>query len=204
MQNVSVTSSDTTKKSELKQNINKQDAGLSAHKQDISSDNKLASINSESPLSSIKKNNDRAILASSLQVSVEAGNQPMALLFKTAIENINDVLENNGMGENSIQSAYESGLDVSPKATAERILTMSLSFFSPFQKQHPELSTEASAQLFTEVIGGGIDKGFEEARKLLDGMKVLEGDIASNIDMTYDHVQEGLTSFLSSYSSHDE
>ncbi|MBT3719368.1 MAG: DUF5610 domain-containing protein, partial [Gammaproteobacteria bacterium] len=49
------------------------------------------------------------------------------------------------------------------------------------------------------IIGGGIDQGFAEAREILDGLSVLEGDIATNIDATYDLVQEGLQAFIDSY-----
>ncbi|MBT5370276.1 MAG: DUF5610 domain-containing protein, partial [Gammaproteobacteria bacterium] len=49
------------------------------------------------------------------------------------------------------------------------------------------------------IIGGGIDQGFAEAREILDGLSVLEGDIATNIDATYDLVQEGLQAFIESY-----
>jgi hypothetical protein len=53
---------------------------------------------------------------------------------------------------------------------------------------------------FIELIGGGIDKGFAEARQILDGLKVLEGDIASNIDKTYELVQVGLKAFMENHS----
>lgn len=56
---------------------------------------------------------------------------------------------------------------------------------------------------FTKLIGGGIDKGFAEARQVLDGLKVLEGDIASNIDKTYEFVQSGLKSFVDNYQRPD-
>lgn len=38
----------------------------------------------------------------------------------------------------------------------------------------------------------GVEKGFEEARKILDGMGVLKGKIAEDIDTTYNKIQDGL------------
>ena len=55
-----------------------------------------------------------------------------------------------------------------------------------------------------EVIGGGIDQWFKEARDILGGLKVLEGDIAGNIDKTYDLVQQGLQSFVENYQASQE
>jgi len=63
---------------------------------------------------------------------------------------------------------------------------------------------EEALKSFVEVIGGGIDQGFKEARDILGGLKVLEGDIAGNIDKTYDLVQQGLQSFVENYQASQE
>ena len=39
------------------------------------------------------------------------------------------------------------------------------------------------------------NRGFKDAKGILEGLSVLEGDIETNIDSTYDLVQEGLNSF---------
>jgi hypothetical protein len=38
----------------------------------------------------------------------------------------------------------------------------------------------------------GVEKGFAEARKILDGMGVLKGQVAGDIDDTYKRIQDGL------------
>ena len=150
------------------------------------------------PALSAQQQLNGAILKASLETSIQAGNEPLALLYKTAIEGINEALEPE-LGENAIQRAHDSGLDVTPEATADRIVSMSTAYFSSYQKIHPELSEEEAALKFSEIIGGGIDQGVAEAREILDGLSVLEGDIATNIDATYDLVQEGLQAFIESY-----
>ncbi len=148
----------------------------------------------ESTTVSLKQATDTAILKASLEVNLNSGNQPMVLLFKAAIEGINEALEET-LGANAIQTAYESGVDVSPEATAERIVSMSTAFFESFQEQHPELGEDEALKSFISVIGGGIDQGFEDARKILEGLQVLNGQIAENIDKTYLIAQEGLKEF---------
>jgi len=138
-----------------------------------------------------------AILESAINVSAASGS-PQALVLKAALEGINDALQAT-MGENAIQNTYDSGLDVSPEATAERIVSLSTAFFSSYQERHPELSQEEAVTNFTALISGGIDTGFSEAREILGGLNVLEGDIATNIDLTYDLVQEKLNAFLESF-----
>lgn len=141
---------------------------------------------------------NQAVLAASAEVSISAGNESMALLFKTAIDHLNEVLAPE-FGDNAIQRAADSGLDVSPEATADRIVTLSTAFFARYQVAHPEKDLATALTDFTALIGGGIDQGFAEARDILDGLGVLEGDIASNIDKTYELVQAGLKAFVDNY-----
>ncbi|MFT6625030.1 MAG: hypothetical protein ACJAZI_001113 [Cycloclasticus sp.] len=140
-----------------------------------------------------KKELNAAILESTINIS--AADSPQALVLKTALEGINEALSATH-GDNAIQNAYDSGLDVSPDATAERIVSLSTAFFSSYQDQHPELEPEAALISFTNLIKGGIDTGFTEARDILSGLSALEGDIASNIDKTYELVQEKLAAFI--------
>ncbi|NOQ15625.1 MAG: hypothetical protein GQ581_01045 [Methyloprofundus sp.] len=145
----------------------------------------------------VKREMNAAILQSAT-VSLSAIDEPMALVLKTALEGINEALKET-MGDNAIQETYDSGLDVSPEATAGRIVSLSTAFFGKYQEMHPDMSQEEALTSFTEIISGGVDKGFAEAREILDGFGVLEGDIASNIDKTYALVQDGLKSFVENY-----
>jgi hypothetical protein len=139
-----------------------------------------------------------SILKASMEVSINTGNQSMGLLFKSAIEHLNQVLAPE-FGDRAIENASESGLDVSPQATADRIVSLSTAFFGRYAENHPEKDIETALKDFSQLIGGGIEKGFAEARQILDGLKVLQGDIASNIDKTYELVQSGLKAFVDNY-----
>ena len=138
---------------------------------------------------------NRAILQASLDVSISSGNDSLALLYSSVVSELNQVLEAD-MGPSAIQKAYDSGIDMSPAATAERIVGLSANFFSSYQDQHPEMDYDTQVRSFVELIAGGINQGFSEARDILDGLQVLEGDIASNIDTTYDLVQDKLTALI--------
>ena len=149
-----------------------------------------------------KKALNAAIIQSSIDVS-STSSSPQGLLLKTALEGINDALKAS-MGDNAIQKSYDSGLDVSPDATADRIVSLSTAFFSSYQEQHPQLSEEEALTKFVDIIRGGIDTGFGEARNILSGLRVLDGDIAIIIDSTYDLVQEKLQAFIDSFSNLEE
>lgn len=144
-----------------------------------------------------------SILQASMEVSISSGNNSMSLLFKSAIENINQVLAPE-LGNNAIQNAASSGMDFSPQATADRIVSASTAFFGQYAKNHPEKDQQTALNDFIKLIGGGVDKGFADARQVLDGLKVLQGDIASNIDKTYELIQSGFKSFVDNYPSADK
>ena len=156
-----------------------------------------------------------SIVQTSLQVSLSAKNDRLALVYKSAIENINYILKAT-QGDNALENA--SAQDNSPEATAGRILAFVKSTFGLFQQNAaknngdsntntkasssdsttPATNDNANLDKFFEQIKSGIEKGFEEARGILEGLKVLNGDIASNIDKTYALVQKGLSDFIDS------
>jgi len=147
-----------------------------------------------------KKQLNAAIIESSLKFNTTIGEQPLSLVLKTALQGINEALKESGV-ENSVEDAYESGVDFSPEATAERIVSFSTQFLSSYREQHPEMSEEDSLSAFVDIISGGIDQGFGEAKDILGGLKVLAGDITNNIDKTYELVQSGLQDFVDSFSA---
>lgn len=151
-----------------------------------------------SAASIVKKQMNAQILKAASEASVSAGDKPLALVLKTALEGINKALQET-MGDNAIQKSYDAGVDVTPKATANRIVSLSTAFFAKYQEKHPDMSQKEALSSFTDIISGGIDTGFDDARKILDGLGVLKGDIAKNIDKTYSLVQEGLKSFVDNY-----
>jgi hypothetical protein len=143
-----------------------------------------------------KKQLNAAIMQSAVDVS--AANNSLSLVFKTALAGINDALQET-LGDNAIQNAYDSGLDVSAEATAERIVSLSTAFFGSYQEQNPDLSEDEALTKFTDIISSGINTGFAEARDILTALSVLEGDIADNIDLTYNLVQDKLTTFVEGF-----
>ena len=157
----------------------------------------------ESIAVSQKKQLNAAIIESSLKFTNTIADQPLSLLLKTALQGINEALQLEG-NESSVEEAYESGIDFSPEATAERIVAFSTQFLGSYQDQHPEMSEEQSLSAFVDLISGGIEQGFTEAKEILGGLNILEGDIASNIESTYDLVQEGLQAFVDSFSDAEQ
>ncbi len=51
-----------------------------------------------------------------------------------------------------------------------------------------------------KTIRSGFEQGFKEASDILQGLNVLQGDIASGIQKTYELVQKGYADFEASFS----
>ena len=135
------------------------------------------------------------ILQASLQVSLKSGNDGLALLYRSAVEHINNVLAPE-LGPDAINNAM--GQDNSAEATAGRILSMSTGFYEAYAARYPGKDPETVARDFVQLIRGGFEKGFAEAKDILSGLNVLgEGSsIAAGIAKTYELVQKGYDDFL--------
>jgi len=133
-----------------------------------------------------------SIVQASVAVSIGAGNEPLQLLFKNVIENLNETLKP-VFGENAIQNAVNQ--DNTPEGTAGRIVSLATGLLSAFQAQHPGEDQADVVNNFMDTIRKGIEQGFKEAREILHGLGVLQGDIAGNIDKTFELVQNKLADF---------
>lgn len=133
------------------------------------------------------------ILQSSLEVSIQSGGKSQELVFRAAIDRINELLAPE-LGPDAIQGAM--GQDNSPEATAGRILSLSTGFYDAYAAQHPGADGDQLVRNFVDLIRGGFEKGFNEAKDILKGLDVLSGDVESGIMKTFDLVQKGLDDFL--------
>jgi hypothetical protein len=150
----------------------------------------------DSPASAVAKAHaslNSAIVQTSISVAISSGNDPLALLLKTAIEGVNDALEPT-MGKNAIQNAA-ANQDNTPEATADRIVQQSTAFYNAYLAKNKLEDNEASRGKFIDLIQGGFEKGFKEAQDVLTGLKVLQGDIAAGIDKTHELVLAGYAAF---------
>lgn len=135
------------------------------------------------------------ILQASAEVSLKAGDQSQALLFRGAIERINELLSPT-LGPDAIQARMSE--DNSPEATAGRILSLSTGFFDAYAAQRPDDDPDQVAKDFVDLIRGGFEKGFGEAQEILQGLKVFSGDIESGVMRTFELVNKGYDEFLAS------
>lgn len=88
--------------------------------------------------------------------------------------------------------------DFSPEKVADRVM----GFVE--QRLKSEAASGASPEKLQQLLDqarSGVQKGFDEARKILDGMGVLKDKIASDIDDTFKRIQQGFAGLDKLYGS---
>lgn len=152
------------------------------------------------PLSAAKARQqyNASIVQASLSVSLQSSNDPLALVYKTALTGINEALKAD-FGDNAVQNA--AAQDNTPAGTAGRIVTLSTAFYDAFKQQHKGEDEDAVLDKFMATLQKGVDRGFKEARDVLAGLNVLNGDVAGNIDKTYDLIKQGYADFAAAHRS---
>lgn len=165
---------------------------VSLNAKSVPADARVANQGEVTPAQRAKMALNASIVQASASISIGAADDPQALLYKTAITSINEALQAE-LGENAVQNAASQ--DNSPQGTADRILALSTGFLDSYKKQHPDMEDSAALEKFIATIKDGIEQGFKEARGILKGLDVLGGDIAGNVDKTYELVMKGLDEF---------
>jgi hypothetical protein len=156
--------------------------------------NKVKDVDSPaSAMAQSRASLNSAIVQTSMNVALQSGNDPLALLYKTAIEGINQALAPQ-LGKDAIANAA-TGQDNSPDATAARIISMSTAFYDKYLEKNKLEDNEESRGKFIDVISAGFEQGFKEAQDVLGGLKVLEGEVAAGIDKTRELVLKGFAEF---------
>lgn len=133
--------------------------------------------------------NPLASLNSSTSRAAQAG-QPAAVRNDVADAQVtlaNRLTEKLGLQPGALNGKRD---DFTPEKVADRVL----GFIE--QRLQQEAAAGADPARLNKLLGqarDGVEKGFAEARKILDGMGVLGGQVASDIDDTYARIQDGLS-----------
>jgi len=120
--------------------------------------------------------------------------QAMNIVMERALDKLRGVVDEAraqlGIPEDAV-------LDTSPEATANRIADFALGVFGVWRKNHDELAEEDARKQFASFIGGAIQQGIQEARGILTALNALNGEVDTNINTTWDIIQQRLSDFVS-------
>lgn len=98
---------------------------------------------------------------------------------------------------------FDTSADISPEATADRIVGFALGLKGTFARQNEDLSQAEMMAKFEVEIRRGIEEGFGNATSILRDLELMEGDVQDNVDTTWDLVQEKLNDFFNTPTEED-
>lgn len=101
--------------------------------------------------------------------------------------------------EGAIKKAVDSGLDTSPEATAKRIVSFAAQLIGRAEATQADLpvSEQRSRLQLFENVRTGMERGFADARAILDALKVLNGAIEETVNTTHDLARQQLSDLAS-------
>ncbi|MBE9531905.1 MAG: DUF5610 domain-containing protein [Proteobacteria bacterium] len=149
----------------------------------------------------VKAEVNSLILSSHEKLTFSIKNNELSLLYKSAVEQLNDILSPI-LGEEGLKDVEPD--DYSPEVVAERIVQFSTAFFDSYKAKNPDLTEAEALDKFMAIIEGAIDVGIGEAVDILKGMNVLEGKVETDIERTYELIKEGLEKFRDSVTAQAE
>ncbi len=114
----------------------------------------------------------------------------MSTLFEKAAD------ENPELFEAGPAAFFDTGRDVSPEATADRIVGFALGLKGIYSRQNSELSDKELMAGFETEIRRGISDGFGHARGVLGDLDLLSGQVQDNVDATWELVQQKLQDYF--------
>lgn len=127
-------------------------------------------------------------------VSLDFGSiyKSLSVGTKELIDKINAALGNSLPG--GVQSLKPE--DVTPDATATKIVQGIAGLFDTFAKQNPDLSAEDLLSKFMEQARKGVEQGFGDAVSTLDNLGAFQFDgVRGGIDQTKQLIEEKLKAF---------
>jgi len=148
---------------------------------------------------------DRITQALSLETSAADNSSPLiythkpqALPQETSADNEHANEESNFaamLGTKVYQNAAMNQ-DYSPEGTANRIVQLSTASFNNYLAQNPNEDTEAVVRKFVDTILSGLEKGYNDAKGILEGQGSFNGDVKGSAEKTLEFIQKGFNDFL--------
>ncbi len=108
--------------------------------------------------------------------------EPQKLVGRHVVGKLEKVLQKEGVNLQKISSE-----DFSPQTVADRIMSSVQQAYGQFKQSQPEGTDDSE---FFSQVREGLEKGFAEARDILDSFGVLQGQISADVDETYQLTME--------------
>jgi hypothetical protein len=104
-------------------------------------------------------------------------------------------LQEAGIEGQALEDVLSGALDLSPEATAGRIVDFATSFFGSFKANNADQGGGAQIDGFSQLIKDAVEEGFNQSRDVLEGIGKISGQLSSDMDRTFQLVIGGINNF---------
>jgi Domain of unknown function (DUF5610) len=143
--------------------------------------------------------NSDALVISTLSDDAGANDVDFRPSFKALSLTAQEILSKlNEMLQGRLPDGIESldPAEVTPDATAERIVSGIVAMYDGYVKSNPDLLPEEALTRFMAAARKGVDEGYSDAYEILDGLGAFQFDgVESGISQTKGFIEEKLAAF---------
>ncbi|MDP8222105.1 MAG: DUF5610 domain-containing protein [Candidatus Lernaella stagnicola] len=115
---------------------------------------------------------------------------PFAVYAKHTLDQLRSLVQSVSDGFNLDE------FDPSPDAVSDTIAGFAVGMFGAYREQHPELSDDEAINKYEKLIGNAVNKGYNEALAILQGMDINDENTMGQIQQTHNLIFEKLDRFF--------
>ena len=167
-------------------------------------ENSISAINTAQTTYAESINKKPVIIPRDLRISkstdsLSLGNDPisndkaMGIVLERAMDKLRSVVSD---AKKALGISDTDQIDTSAEATGNRIADFALGAFDKWSANHKEVTGDEAKKQFIDFIGSAVKQGISEARSILTSLSALSSDVNTNIDKTWEVIQNRFNDFL--------
>ena len=167
-------------------------------------DTSISSINTAQTTYSESINKKPVIIPRDLRISQSSdslvlgsesisNDQAMGIVLERAMDKLRSVVSD---AKKALGISETDTIDTSAEATGNRIADFALGAFEKWSANHKEVTGDEAKKQFIDFIGSAVKQGISEARNILTSLNALSSDVSTNIDKTWEVIQNRFNDFL--------
>lgn len=126
------------------------------------------------------------------KVSIRDKNLPFKLFSERMLNQLKSIV-----GDAAARIGVDPAtFDPSPESVSDMISGFAIANFGRYHQQHPEMSEQEALDKYQDVIGGAINKGYNEAIEIIQGLGIDDEKTMDTIGRTHDLIFEKLDRFF--------
>jgi hypothetical protein len=122
-------------------------------------------------------------------ISLQVMNDPLQLVYKAVTSKMQEGLR---ITPTTDHNQLVADLELTPEITAHKLASYSALLYAMYSSQDSSTDTTKLVHGFSKILRSAIEEGFEEARKILTDLRILDQETDRSVSITYTLTQKYL------------